>query len=201
MNSQMVGYGTSLWLLTKNWLTKISIAQLLFGLFTINKKKGSREGIQMLWVQQKGNLSLFSTNTDGCCSEWRLVLVKHDKVRDDTPLVTKVWRSSNASAVAFSQPRQPLVHISATNKGKLLRQAFKLVLFCCGPTEVEKWLNEQNIHSRYHVHHNLLYFHCPLLLIFSIWRGTVVPLGPMWPPSEDYNCYFIICLGEFVKVQ
>lgn len=79
---------------------------------------------------QKGNLSLFSTNTDGCCFKWGLVLVKHDKVRDDTPLVTKVWRSSNASAVAFFQPRQPLVHVSAANKGeKLSGQAFRFVCF------------------------------------------------------------------------
>lgn len=52
-------------------------------------------------MPQKANLSLFSTNTDRCGFKWGLVLVKHDKVRDDTPLVTKVRRSSNASAVAF----------------------------------------------------------------------------------------------------
>lgn len=55
----------------------------------------------MLWVPRKANLSLFSTNTDRCGFKRGLVLVKHDKVRDDTPLVTKVRRSSNASAVAF----------------------------------------------------------------------------------------------------
>lgn len=80
---------------------------------------------------QKGNLSLFSTNTDGCCFKWGLVLVKHDKVRDDTPLVTKVWRSSNASAVAFFQPRQPLVHVSAANKrGEVVGAGFQVCLFC-----------------------------------------------------------------------
>lgn len=71
-------------------------------------------------MPQKANLSLFSTNTDRCGFKWGLVLVKHDKVRDDTPLVTKVRRSSNASAVAFFffllQPNQPLVHVSAANK-------------------------------------------------------------------------------------
>lgn len=54
----------------------------------------------MLGEPPKGNLSLFPTNTDGCRFKRGLVLVKHDKVRDDTQSVTKVWRSSNASVVA-----------------------------------------------------------------------------------------------------
>lgn len=92
----------------------------------------------MLWVEQKGSLSLFSTNTDGCCFEWGLVLLKHDKVRDDMPLVTKVWRSRNASAVAFFQPRQTLVHVSPANKGKMLPgHACSLLDFLC--VHVETW--------------------------------------------------------------
>lgn len=89
-------------------------------------------------------MSLFSTNTDGCCFKWALVLLKHDKVRDDTPLVKKVWRSSNASALPFFfQPRQPLVHVSAANKEKmLLGKTFKFICFavCSRWTwEMEKW--------------------------------------------------------------
>lgn len=93
---------------------------------------------------QKGNLSLFSTNTDGCCFKWGLVLVKHDKVRDDTPLVTKVRRSSNASAVAFFlQPGQPLVHVSAANKRGEVVGGRRPCLFALPRlyAEVEKWEN------------------------------------------------------------
>lgn len=98
----------------------------------------------MLWVLQKGNLSLFSTNTDGCCFEWGLVLVKHDKVRDDTPLVTKVWRSSNASAVAFffSQDNLLFMYQLPIKGKKLSGQAFRFVCFAvcsCWSWEMGKW--------------------------------------------------------------
>lgn len=87
---------------------------------------------------------MFPTNTDGCRFKRGLVLVKHDKVRDDTPSVTKVWRSSNASAVAppppfFSRPRQPLVHVSAANKAEESSgHALGSVCFA----EVDKWTAE-----------------------------------------------------------
>lgn len=104
----------------------------------------------MLWVLQKGNLSLFSTNTDGCCFKWRLVLVKHDKVRDDTPLVTKVWRSSNASAVAFFSQDNLLFMYRLPIKERSCRGRLSgLFVLLCVRAEVEKWENEQNFHADY----------------------------------------------------
>lgn len=103
----------------------------------------------MLWVQQKSNLSLFSTNTDGCCFEWGLVLVKHDKVRDDTPLVTKVWRSSNASAVAFFSQDNLLFMYQLPIKGRgCWGRLWGLFVFLCVRAEVEKWENEQNLDTK-----------------------------------------------------
>lgn len=105
----------------------------------------------MLWVLQKGNLSLFSTNTDGCCFEWGLVLVKHDKVRDDTPLVTKVWRSRNASAVAFFSQDNLLFMYQLPIKGRSCRGRLSgLFVLRCVHVEVEKWENEQNFHAKFH---------------------------------------------------
>lgn len=102
----------------------------------------------MLWVQQKGNLSLFSTNTDGCCFEWGLVLLKHDKVRDDMPLVTKVWRSRNASAVPFFSQDKLLFMYQLPIKGETLSgHAFSLFVFPCVDAKIEKWENEQNFHT------------------------------------------------------
>lgn len=99
----------------------------------------------MLWVQQKSNLSLFSTNTDGCCFEWGLVLLKHDKVRDDMPLVTKVWRSRNASPVLFFSEDNLLFMYQLPIKGETLSgHALSLFVFPCVD---EKWENEQNFHT------------------------------------------------------
>lgn len=102
----------------------------------------------MLWVLQKGNLSLFSTNTDGCCFKWGLVLVKHDKVRDDTPLVTKVWRSNNASVVDFFSQDNLLFMYQLPIKGRSCWGRISgLFVLLCVHAEVEKWENEQNIHA------------------------------------------------------
>lgn len=101
-------------------------------------------------MQQKGNLSLFSTNSDGCCFEWGLVLVKHDKVRDDTPLVTKVWRSSNASAVAFfSQDNLLFMYQLPIKGGSCWARLSGLFVLLGVHAEVEKWKNEQNLQAAY----------------------------------------------------
>lgn len=139
----------------------------------------------MLWVQRKGSLSLFSTNTDGCCFEWGLVLLKHDKVRDDMPLVTKVWRSRNASAVAFFflfRQDNLLFMYYLPIKGKCCQGMF-VVCFLSVNAETEKWENEQNFRTSYTERADRGYFlFSHLWKLNDTWKRAVTPL---WGGQES----------------
>lgn len=89
---------------------------------------------------------MFSTNTDGCCFKWALVLLKHDKVRDDTPLVKKVWRSSNASALPFfsSQDNRLFMYQLPIKRRCCWERHSSLFVLLCVHAELEKWKNDDN---------------------------------------------------------